>query len=52
MRRGRLRVGGRGNVWFDTLLLWIIYAWAEFGRCVNEMELSFALCGFRLGALL
>jgi hypothetical protein len=27
-------------VWFDTLLLWIIYAWAEFGRYVNEMDLS------------
>ena len=41
------REGGRdgdGNVWFDTLL-WIIYAWAEFGREVNTMELSFAwLC--------
>jgi hypothetical protein len=33
---------GDGDVWFDTLL-WIIYAWAEFGRGVNEKELSFCI---------
>ena len=52
-REGGRDGDGDGNVWFDTLL-WIIYAWAEFGRRVNEMELSFciALLCYGLGAML